>query len=183
MISFLLAQAAPAAPDGLYDIVVPSPERPLWPLFVFVGIALLIVGGIVWLVVYLLRNRDGASASTPPAAKAKRELDRIERQHDELAPNRFTLAVSESLKNYLAERFRDPVRYETTEEFLARLTREGTTLPPAAQQELRDFLTSAEEVKFGNNPNAAGLTRPLLKLARDLVNLCESVNAPTVKPK
>ena len=177
MIAHLLAQAAPAAPEGLYDIVVPSPERPLWPVFVFLAIALLLVGGIVWLVIYLLRNRDASSTAPPPAVRTLKELDRVERDHEDLTPNRFSLAVSEALKNYFAERFRDPVRYETTEEFLARLAREGTTLPPAAQQELRDFLTAAEAVKFGNSPDTAGLTRPLLKSARNLVSLCESVNA------
>jgi len=182
---FHLAQAAigtPVAngevPEGIYDIIVPEAERPLWPLFVYLALALLLIVGLVWLVLFLLRNRDPRLVPGSPAARAQRELEAIERQSDELSPNAFALAVSETLKNYLAERHRDRVRYETAEEFLARLSREGTSLPPAAQEELREFLTSAEEVKFGHRADAAAWCQPLLKSARHLITLCEAVNAP-----
>lgn len=174
---FTLAQADAAPPDGLYDIVLPPPEPSLWPLLLSLVLALLLVAAVVWLVRHLLRHR--APPAAPPQARALRALDRIERQQDELAPNRFVLTVSDVLKDYFAERFHDPVRYETTEEFLVRLSREGTRLPSAAQQELRDFLTASEEVKFGNRPDASDWTRPLLHRARNLVALCESVNART----
>ncbi len=173
-----LAQADAAPPEGIYDIVVPSPERPLWPLLLSILLALLFAAGIVLLVRHLLRARAGGAPPVPPGERARRELDRIEREHDELSPNRCALALSETLKNYLAARFHDRVRYETTEEFLARLSREGASLPPAAQQALRDILTSSEEVKFGQPADAAARTRPLLRQARDLVGLCESISAP-----
>ncbi len=174
---FTLAQAEAAPPDGLYDIVLPAPERSPWPLFAALVFALLLAGAVVWLVRFLLRNRPAPDA--PPSFKALREFDRLDRERDELAPNRFALAVSDALKDYFTARFRDPVRYETAEEFLARLAREGTRLPPAVQQELRDFLTASEEVKFANRPDAAEWTRPLMQRARALVSLCESVNAET----
>jgi len=175
---FILAQA-PAAevPEGIYDIIVPEAERPLWPLFVYLAIALLLIAGLVWLVLFLLRNRDPRVAAGTPASRALRELDSLERSRNELTPNAFALAVSETLKNYLAERHRDPVRYETTEEFLSRLPRQGTRLPPAAQQALHEFLTSAEEVKFGHRTDAAAACQPLLQRARQIVGLCETVNS------
>jgi hypothetical protein len=183
-ILFHLTQAAigtPVAngevPEGIYDIIVPEVERPLWPLFVYLAIALLLIAGLVWLVLFLLQNRDPRLAPGSPAVRAQRELEAIERQSDELSSNAFALAVSETLKNYLAERHRDRVRYETAEEFLARLSREGTSLPPAAQEELQEFLTSAEEVKFGHRADAAAWCQPLLKSARHLVGLCETVNS------
>ena len=176
---FTLAQAPTAeVPEGIYDIIVPEAERPLWPLFVYLAIALLLIGGLVWLVLYLLKSRDPRALTASPSVRAGREFDEIERRRDELAPNAFALAVSETLKNYLAERFRDPVRYESTEVFLARLSREGTCLPPPAQEELQEFLTSAEEVKFGHRADAAASCQPLLKSARHLIGLCEAVNAP-----
>lgn len=176
---FTLAQVAPVdPPEGIYDIIVPEAERPLWPLFVYLAVALLLIGGVVWLVFFLLGNRDPRTRTASPAVRAGRELESIERRRDELAPNAFALAVSETLKNYLAERFRDPVRYETTEEFLARLSREDTRLPPAAQEALQAFLLSSEEVKFGHRSDAAGLCLPLLQRARQLITLCEAVSAP-----
>lgn len=171
------AQADAVPPDGLYDIVVPQAEPSLWPLLLSLVLALLLVAAVAWLVRHLLRQRQ--PPIVPPQARALRVFDRIERQQGDLAPNRFVLAVSDALKDYFAERFHDPVRYETTEEFLVRLSHVGTRLPPAAQQELRDFLTASEEVKFGNRPDASDWTRPLLQRARNLVGLCESVNART----
>lgn len=168
----------PPPPDGLYDIVVLQPEPPLWPLLASLLFALLLAAGTVWLIVWLLRRPARTGPAVPPAVRAAGELERLERLHDELPPNRFALSLSEILKNYLDERFGDRVRYETAEEFLARLARTGSSLPSAAQQELRDFLLAAEGVKFGHSPEAAAATRSLLKRARSLLSLCESVNAP-----
>ena len=131
------------------------------------------------LIVWMLRRGSGAAPALPPALRASRELDQLERQHDNMEPNRFGLALSDILKNYLADRFGDRVRYETAEEYLARLAKVGSTLPSAAQQELRDFLFAAEEVKFSYTPATAQATLPLLKRARNLLSLCESVSAPS----
>lgn len=180
---FILAQAVPAEPpEGIYDIIVPEAERPLWPLFVYLAIALLLIAGLVWLVLFLLKSRDPLTQPGSPAQRARRELDSIERRRDELTPNAYALAVSEVLKDYLAGRFQDRVRYETTEEFLARLSGAGTRLPPAAQQALQEFLLSAEEVKFGHRANAASLCHPLLQQARQLVDQCETSVATNPKP-
>ncbi len=159
----------------LHDIVVPVPAPPLWPMLLTLGLALLMIGGIVWLIRHLLRPRR--QPVPPPHQRALRDFDRIERSQNEMAPNQFALAVSDTLKTYISERFDDPVRYETADEFLQRISREGTRLPSAAQQELRDFLATSEELKFGNPPQAPDLAVPLLHRARQLVNLCESVNA------
>lgn len=174
----LLAQAGAAAPEGLYDIVEPAPERSPWPLLLALALAFSALAALAWLVAHLRKRRAAGATGPSPSLRALRELDRIDRQRDDLPPNRFALAVSEALKDYFAERYQDRVRYETTDEFLARLAREDTRLPPAGQQELRDFLSAAEEVKFGNPPDAAGFVVPLMQRARRLLGLCESVSAP-----
>lgn len=176
---FVVAQAAPVPPEGIYDIVEPSAETPLWPYLLFIALALAFLAAMVWLIVHLLKQRGNAAAALSPAARAARELDRIERERDERSPNHFALAVSEVLKNYFAERYGDPVRYETTQEFLARVAREDTRLPPAVQQELRGFLAASEELKFGHRADAASLALPLSRQARQLLGLSESVNAPS----
>lgn len=165
-----------APPEGIYDIIVPAPEPSWWSiigvLFLTLGVFALLIG----LILYLLRHRDGSGRGPGPGQRVARELDRIDRNRDQLPPNRFALAISDALKDYLAERFRDPVRFETTPEFLKRISRSETPLPPAAVQELRDFLVAAEEVKFGNIRDAAELAGPLLRNARQLVAICESVS-------
>lgn len=182
---FYLAQALPASPgttllpggnvvpEGIYDIIVPEAERPLWPLFVFGFLGLILLGAIVWLILFLMRQRE-PRLSVSLAGRTFREFNRIEQNSEDLPNNARALAISEALKNYFEERFRDRVRYETTEEFLARLSREGTRLPHGIQEGLREFLTASEEVKFGNRRDASTWITPLVKSARDLVTSCEA---------
>jgi hypothetical protein len=161
---FVVAQAAPVPPEGIYDIVEPSAETPLWPYLLFIALALAFLAVMVWLILHLLKQRGNSATAPSPAARAARELDRIERERDERSPNHFALAVSEVLKNYFAERYGDPVRFETTE----------------VQQELRGFLAASEELKFGHRADAASLALPLSRQARQLLGLSESVNAPSL---
>lgn len=94
-----------------------------------------------------------------------------------MEPNRFAQELSDSLKDYLAERYGEPVRYETAQEFLRRSSEPGATfLPEAASEELRQFLNVAEEVKFGNTTHAASLTGSLLHRAKTVVELCDVIN-------
>lgn len=175
--SILLLAQESASPDELYDIIVLAPEKPVWPLVFYLVLALLLLAALgVW-IRYLLRSRKTASGAENASVKAIRQLRELEQSHDTLEPNRFGLALSETLKDYLSATFADPVRFETTQEFLARLARGGTDLPPAAQQELKEFLVAAEEVKFGNTPDAAERTMPLFHRAKALLSLCQSINS------
>lgn len=172
-----------AAPDGIHDIFVPPPE-PAWGSMI--GVLLLALGVfaiVIGLILYLLRHRERGANGPSPGQRVMRELDGIDRLRADLDPNRFALAVSEALKNYLAERFDDPVRYETTPEFLRRVSQRESALPPAAVQELRDFLTTAEEVKFGRSAETAEQSVPLMRSARQLVAICESVSAAGHAPR
>jgi len=170
-----LAQAAP--PDELYDIVVLAPEKPIWPLLLFIALACLLVGGLVWMGFYLLRSRRQPVRRETAVGVALRRLRELEQSHGDLEPNCFSLAVSETLKDFLSATFGDPVRFETTQEFLSRVSWQGTKLPSAAQQSLKDFLVAAEEVKFGNAPDASEKTLPLLQRANELVTLCRTISS------
>jgi len=171
------AQETGASPDELYDIVVLAPETSVWPLVIYGLLVLLLLAGIALIVWYYLRSRHTTAAKDSPAVLAQRQLRALEQSEGELEPNRYALALSETLKDFLAATFADPVRYETTQEFLGRLSRQGTSLPPAAQQELRDFLIAAEEVKFGNAPGSETRTAPLLQKAKNLFSLCTAINS------
>lgn len=170
-----LAQAAP--PDELYDIVVLKPEKSIWPLVIFISLACLLVGGLIWMGIYLLRSRRQPVRRETPAGVALRRLRELEQSHGDLDPNHFSLAVSETLKDFLSATFGDPVRFETTQEFLSRVSWQGTKLPSAAQQSLKDFLVAAEEVKFGHAPDAKQKTLPLLHRANELVSLCRTISS------
>lgn len=172
--------ASDAVPEGLYDIVVPTPETPVWPLLLWILLSLAVLVGIALLARRLLRSGRGRGPTLTPAELARRSFDRAERESP--APNRYALLLSEAVKDYLASRFRDPVRYETSEEFLARASREGTHLPPTAQASLLEFLAAAEEVKFGRPGDAETRLQALSRRARELVALCESISSPGGHP-
>ena len=173
----LLARQPAATSDELYDIIEVAPEDSIRPiLFYGLLVFLLLVGAAlaIWL---FLRSRKSAPPRKSPAEIAHRQLQELERTGAEAEPNRYALALSETIKDFLAATFADPVRYETTQEFLGRLSREGTRLPPAAQQELREFLLAAEEVKFGNAPGSENRAIPLMQKAKNLLTLCTSINS------
>lgn len=157
-------------PD-IKDIVVPDPLPNYWPLIIGLGIgllavALLAVGGY-HLFRYLRRRRE----RTDPQLVALGRLQALGRKGGLLSPNEFSLQVSEALKDYLSERFGDPLRYETGEEFLARLSKAqtGSRLPVSLCNKLAHFVHTSEELKFGLPPDAETRKAPLLVQAQEIV--------------
>jgi hypothetical protein len=177
LIDFALLAQDSAAPDELYDIVVLAPEKSVWPLVFFVIAALVLLGAILWLIRFFLKSNSSGKGSESPANKAVRILHHLEQSRSGIEPNRFSLSLSETLKDFLSETFSDPVRFETTQEFLKRITSESTRLPPAAQEELKAFLVAAEEVKFGNPADGDKRTGPLLHQAKSVISLCRAINS------
>ena len=174
----ILAQETGTSPDELYDIVELAPETSIWPLIIYSALFLFLLAGIALIAWYYLRSRKTATGKESPVVIAQRQLRNLAQSEGELEPNRYALALSETLKDFLAATFADPVRYETTQEYLARLSRdEATKLPPAAQQELLDFLLAGEEVKFGNAPGSGTRATLLLQKAKNILSLCSAINS------
>ncbi|HQZ27197.1 MAG: hypothetical protein KA250_06485 [Verrucomicrobiales bacterium] len=183
LIDFALLAQDSAGPDELYDIIVLAPERPIWPLVFYVVVGLILLGLMIWLICYFLKSHHSRKTSESPTIKAVRILKRLEQSRSEIEPNHFSLSLSETLKDFLAETFSDPVRFETTQEFLRRIATESTRLPPAAQEGLKAFLLAAEEVKFGNPADAEMRTEPLLHQAKGVISLCSAINSDGARGK
>lgn len=164
----------PLGEDGLYDIVEVAPYAFPWMLL-WSGIATVVALLVIALAVLWFMRRTTRTQTESPHAKALRRLREVEASLNATEPSRTSLALSELLKDYLAERFRDSLRYETTPEFLRRISRESIKLPVAAQQDLSHFLTSADEIKFGNVPAAPSDIIDLHHLAARIINLCQTV--------
>lgn len=177
----IFGQSTPPT-DDIYDIVVLAPKEPFWPLLLWGILGCLVLAALGWMLWYLIKGGKRTPANGSPESRALRRLKSAQREQAELSPNQFTLALSESLKDYLAERFSDPVRYETTPEFLNRIAKEQSRLPAAAQQQLQTFLVRAEEVKFGNATDAESKAAPLGKTAEQIVQLCQIVNEQEPPP-
>lgn len=178
----LFGQSSPP-PDDIYDIVVLAPREPFWPLILWSLLGLLVLAALGWMLWYLIKGGKQVPSGGSPETRALRRLKSAQRARTEASPNQYTLALSEALKDYLAEKFSDPIRYETTPEFLNRIAKEQSRLPAAAQQHLQSFLIRAEEVKFGNATDAADKAAPLGKTAEQIVQLCQVVNEPETPPE
>ncbi len=169
-----LAQTAPPEND-IYDIVVLAPKDPLWPTIIWSLTGLLILGVLGYFLYRLLSPGKGKRPANLEAIAMQR-LRTAQAQQEEVSPNAYTLALSEALKDYLSEKFKDPVRFETTQEFLGRISAAQSRLPVAAQQHLESFLVRADEVKFGNSSDGEKKAAPLGKIAEQVVQLCQVVN-------
>lgn len=168
----LLSQVPPPG-DDIYDIVVLEPKESLtgFVFWLLVVLVLLVAAGIaVWLLHRKNRNKESANAAEIRVTQKFRRL-RVDREH--LEPNQFTQRLSDALKDYLAEKFKDPVRFETTQEFLRRVSKDGSALPPEARESLASFLVSSDEVKFANLSDAEERAEPLLDQAAVIVKQCQ----------
>lgn len=182
----LIAQAAHSASGAagdavgesklqdIHDIIILPPPVSPWPWIIGGVIGLLLFAALLWVFSHALKKRPAPSPS--PSQVMRRRLRHLSQQRGQLAPNQFALELSNALKDYFAQRYLDPVRYETAEEFFARLSRDDVGFPSPAQQELLQFLSQAEELKFGTPADAPYRTEPLLDKAQQLVDLCETVN-------
>ncbi|MEM6278703.1 MAG: hypothetical protein AAF733_04445 [Verrucomicrobiota bacterium] len=173
----LIAQSAPPR-DDIYDIVVLAPKESFLSMFSWSVIGLLLAAGIA-LALYFLLRKPARRAEKSAEERAYEKLKETQQERESLTTNEYALALSETLKNYLAERFEDTVRYETTPEFLHRVANKPSLFPLTAQQHLQSFLIRAEELKFGNASDSEKKADPLGKIAEQVVQLCQIVNETT----
>ncbi|MCB1061479.1 MAG: DUF4381 family protein [Verrucomicrobiae bacterium] len=159
-------------PD-IRDIAGPETLPSLWEVLALIGgisLGLVLLGGLIFFLYRTLTKKHQMVAS--PLTIAKRRLDALEGQALTLTPNAFSLAVSETLKDYVAARFGDSVRYETTEEFLYRLSQaKANALPNSVREKVATFLSVSDEIKYGKTADAETRKLPLLELARDVLTV------------
>ena len=147
MITNASARAAAPVTSDIRDIKPPIeiPTGLEWLWWVLAGLAILVIAIVVW---FWWRNRRSQILLVPPVpahVRAKQKLD------EALAliaqPKPFVIAVSDTARAYLEERFNFHAPERTTEEFLRELS--GTDLLAAEQKEsLGNFLESCDLVKF-----------------------------------
>lgn len=179
----LVAQTAPANPDtselpDIQDIV--SPEALPSYLLIIVGIVggLLFVAALIGLIIYFVRKDKNSIRQIPAGRVALKKLDELESQADTLPANVFSLQVSDVLKIYLKERFRDSFRYETSEEFIHRLSSQpSNTIPQSLQNDLANFVGLCDELKFARPAHADSNKLPLLEGARRIIREPIAINA------
>lgn len=166
-----------AVTNGLRDIKPPVEIFSLWSLWPVVLGALLFAALVIGLLVYLIiRTRHRPAPPMIPAhVRARQALD------DALAllsqPKPFVIAISNTLRVYLEERFQFRAPERTTEEFLHDL--QGTQLLSEPQKEsLAAFLQSCDLLKFARYEPAEPELRALHEAALRLVDETEPTTVP-----
>ena len=117
------APATPAPPE-IKDIAPPLDvfPYPLWMVIVAGVLALVLLAGLVWFVVALIKNRP-APPPLSATAIALRELEELRARLNELAPYQFSIAVSDVLRTFISNaKFRLSATTQTSTEFLAAIS-------------------------------------------------------------
>lgn len=132
------------------------------------------IAAVVVAAVSLLRKRrlrHGAAAAVPPWERALSALAALrgelrERRVDAM---RATERLTDLVRGYLEARFRIPATRRTTPEFLRDLDRDGTALDRETRRFLRDFMESADLVKFARLPAGEEAVENAIDRAGELV--------------
>ena len=166
---------SPAPVEDIRDIMIERPPgSPLpWIIGVLVFV-ILIVSGCIFL--RKLANRHQVITGPPPDYVARRRLAEIRNHVDDIPPNKASLETSEAVKDFLTARYHDPIRYETAEEYLTRISQtqsggEAAKLSRALTEDVRSFMAISQELKFAQIREARQRIPDLIKQAETIVEL------------
>lgn len=132
--------------NDIRDIKPPESIPSLWP-WIWAGVALLLLAAFIGALIWYLRRRPKAPAipPVPPHIRAKQKLEEALALLSQ--PKPFCIAVSDTVRWYLEERFNFRAPERTTEEFLHEL-RNTNLLLPDQKESLSEFLQRCDLVKF-----------------------------------
>jgi hypothetical protein len=176
-----LMRAQEAAED-IRDVkeLITIPAPPNYWLGAVVCVVLLIAG-------YLLWKWLNQKVAAPGISAAKRALDQLhsaERLIHMDSAEPLVVKATDAIRNYIESRFSLAAPRQTTEEFLRKLqeTNDGLENPPSSEisryrDELGNFLTCCDKVKFGRGDLVAQDRSALLESARQFINTTQDSGA------
>jgi hypothetical protein len=182
MISNATVQATAPVSNDIRDIKPPIeiPTGWVWLWWTLGTLAVLLVVILIWRYVHRRITHISVAPPVPAHIRARQKLE------EALAlisrPKPFVIAVSDTTRTYLEERFQFRAPERTTEEFLRELA--GTDLLAGEQKEsLGGFLESCDLVKFAKYEPTETELRELHGSAVKLVEETEPVDSgPDVPP-
>ena len=136
-------------PKALVEI--PVPKKPPYALWAGIGggVVLLALAAILW------RKHARKQRIKSPPEIALAALAELEASRETIAAEAFANRAAQTVRQYIAERFRLVAPRLTTEEFLHALTKDEASPLVAESDHLRAFLKSCDLAKFaGSNLNS-----------------------------
>jgi len=184
MITNATTQTAASVANDIRDIKPPVeiPNGWEWLWWVLAALATIVIAIFVW---RWWQKRRSQIAFVPPVPAHVRAKQKLEEALALIAqPKPFVIAVSDTARTYLEERFDFHAPERTTEEFLRELS--GTDLLAKEQKEsLGNFLESCDLVKFAKHEpremELRGLHGAAVKLVEEtqpVATEAESANEP-----
>jgi hypothetical protein len=167
-----ILQTPGATTNALRDIKPPVeiPSGWEWLWWTLGALALI---GIIFLVIRLLKKRKENIPVPPPIPAHIRAKQKLQEALALIAePKPFCIAVSDTLRVYLEERFDFRAPERTTEEFLHELQNTNRLLPDQ-KESLGEFLTRCDLVKFARYEPGESELRALHESALRLVEETE----------
>jgi hypothetical protein len=174
---------AAAAQDTLREIKPPIVIINVW-LWVAIGALVLLLAAIAIGLILFFVLRKKTVVPPPPVPPHVRAKQKLKEALELIAqPKPFCIAVSDTLRFYLEERFKFHAPERTTEEFLHELQATNRLLP-AQKESLGEFLKRCDLVKFAQyeprEPELMGLHESAVRLVEETEPA--SVNPETENP-
>jgi len=156
--------------EGLRDIKPPIEIPDPWR-FVWWGLAILAIAAAAFFLWRWLQKRKQVAAYVPPIPAHVRAKQKLQEALALIGqPREFCIAVSDTTRAYLEERFTFHAPERTTEEFLYEL-RDTNLLTPDQKDGLGEFLKRCDLVKFARyeprEPELRDLHESALRLVEE----------------
>jgi len=166
--------------NALRDIKPPVeiPSGWIWVLCALAVLALAAMAFVGWRLWQKRKTFVPAAPPVPPHIRAKQKLQEALALISQ--PKPFCIAVSDTLRMYLEERFNFRAPERTTEEFLHEL-RGTNLLQPDQKEALAEFLKRCDLVKFARYEPGEPELRDLHDSALRLIEETEPRPAPTTE--
>jgi hypothetical protein len=176
-----LGPVAAAVTNALRDPKPPVAIASRWELLWWIGGMLFVLALLLGLLIFLIRRnrRKPAPPPIPAHVRARQQLDAALALLSQ--PKPFVIAISDTLRGYLEERFNFRAPERTTEEFLVDLQR-TPLLVHDQKASLGDFLQRCDLVKFARYEPTERELHDLHGAAVRLVNETEPRPEPAGGP-
>jgi hypothetical protein len=154
-------------PKPLIEVPVVEVPTPWWTYPLWGALALLVIGGVIWMIKQ--RTRPEVTAEE----RARLELEQLGKEGTHLPAGDFALAASQVVRDFIERRFAMAAPKRTTEEFLQELAAADDDALRSRMEPLRGFLKSCDMAKFAGANLAVGERGKLVACAREFIDTPE----------
>jgi len=147
-------------------------QSPGFIVLALAGLAALVFGGFRLYVRFQRAAPAGGHGAIVPAEAAHlwalRELEELKRKQAQLGPYQLAIACSRVLRRYIEARFRLPILYQTTREFLGH-AQTHAALGESGRSSLGEYLRLCDRVKFARHGASDAEVARMVDFAIDFV--------------